>query len=64
MQKELAQTTEDIYIQTIANQFNFEKKQIVKELRKHGIMTLLSTPKSLTIDTINKYMELKARQMV
>lgn len=64
MQKEEAQTTEDIYIQTIANQFNFEKKQIVKELRKHGIMTLLTTPKSLTIDTINKYMELKSRQLV
>ena len=57
-------TIEGIYIKTIADQFDLEKRLIVKELRRHGILSILTTPKSLTIDVINKYLELKARQMV
>ncbi len=57
-------TTEGIYIKTIADRFDFEKRQIVKELRKAGILSILTTPQQLSIDVINKYLELKARQMV
>jgi len=57
-------TLEGIYIKTIADRFDFEKRQIVKELRRHGILSVLTTPQGLTVDVINKYLELKARQMV
>jgi uncharacterized protein (DUF58 family) len=57
-------TIEGIYVKTIADQFNLEKRQIVKELRRHGVLSILTTPKNLTVDVINKYIELKARQMV
>ena len=57
-------STEGIYIKTISERFDFEKKLIVKELRRHGILAVLTTPQHLTIDVINKYLELKARQMV
>jgi len=57
-------TVEGIYIKTIAERFDFEKRQIVKELRRHGILSILTTPQSLSVDVINKYLELKARQMV
>ena len=55
---------EGIYIKTIAEQFAYEKRQIVKELRMHGIISILTTPQDLNIDVINKYLEMKARQMV
>jgi uncharacterized protein (DUF58 family) len=55
---------EGIYIKTIASQFDYEKRQIVKELRRHGILSILTTPSNLNIDVINKYLEMKARQMV
>jgi len=55
---------EGIYIKTIADRFDFEKKQIVKELRRHGVLSILTTPQQLSVDVINKYMELKARQMI
>ena len=55
---------EEVYIKTIAEKFAFEKKIIAKELSKYGILTILSSPKNLTINTINKYLELKARQAV
>ena len=55
---------EGIYIKTIADQFDLEKRMIVKELRRHGILSVLTTPQNLTVDVINRYLELKARQMV
>lgn len=64
LQQTNAKTVEDIYYQTIANKFAFEKRQIVKELQKHGIMSLLTPPQKLTANTINKYLELKERQVV
>ncbi len=59
-----AKDVEGIYIQTIAAKFAHEKKQIVKELLRHGIQSILSTPQQLTVNTINKYLEVKARQGV
>lgn len=56
-----AKTLEDIYIKTIGQKFEHEKKLIVKELRKHGIVALLTTPQNLTVNAINKYLELKNR---
>lgn len=64
LQQDKANTLEQIYQQAIANKFALEKRQIVKELQKHGIMTLLTPPKKLTANTINKYFEIKARQVM
>lgn len=63
LQEKSAATLEGIYEQTIANKFALEKRLIVKELHKHGIMAMLTTPHNLTANTINKYLELKARQV-
>jgi uncharacterized protein (DUF58 family) len=57
-------TVEGIYIKTIADRFDFEKRQIVKELRRHGILSILTTPQTLSVDVINRYLEMKARQMI
>ncbi|HTN05553.1 DUF58 domain-containing protein [Agriterribacter sp.] len=53
---------EDIYIKTIADKFAFEKRLIVKELQQHGILSMLTTPQQVSINILNKYIELKARQ--
>lgn len=53
---------EEVYIKTIAEKFAFEKRLIVKELLKHGILSILTSPENLTINAINKYLELKTRQ--
>lgn len=59
-----AETTHQIFEQTIAEKFIYEKKLIVNELRKHGIQTILTKPENLTINTINKYLEIKARGLI
>ena len=56
--------TLSIYQKVIAEQFAFEKTQVVKILRKHGIQTILTKPQELSIRVINKYIELKARQLI
>lgn len=59
-----ANSTEGIYAKTIAEQFVYEKRQIVNELNKFGIHSVLTKPQTLTVNTINKYLELKSRGLV
>ena len=49
---------------TIAEKFSFEKRLMVKELQKFGIQSILTPPEQLTINTINKYLEIKARGLL
>lgn len=58
------EATPDIYQKIVAEQFAFEKKLIIKELHQHGIQAILTTPEQLTVNTINKYLELKSRGMI
>lgn len=55
---------EDIYHKTIAEKFAFEKRLIVKELARYSIQSILTTPQNLSVNTINKYLELKARGLI
>lgn len=59
-----ATNTEQIYVKTIAEKFRYEKQLIVKELQKQGIIAVLSTPQSLTVNALNKYLELKNKQSI
>ena len=59
-----AYDTEQIYLKTIAEKFSYEKQLIVKELSQYGIQSILTAPRDLTANTVNKYLELKARGMI
>lgn len=59
-----AVNTSEIYNQTIAKKFDYEKIQITYELQKIGIQCIYTKPKQLTVNTLNKYLELKARGMI
>jgi len=59
-----AKTIQQVYDKVIAEKFAFEKRLIVSELKKHGIYSILTTPENLTIDSINKYLEIKARGLL
>jgi uncharacterized protein (DUF58 family) len=56
--------TADIYRQTVARQFLQEKKEMVQKLRQYGIQAILTKPQDLTLNTINKYLELKSRGLI
>jgi len=59
-----ASDVEGIYIKTVAEKLIYEKKMIVKELNRHGIKSILTTPQNLTVNTINRYLQIKARQQI
>lgn len=56
--------TEEYYRHVIAEKFAFEKRLIVSTLKQHGIYSLLTTPDNLTVDVVNKYLEMKSRQLI
>lgn len=59
-----ADNTFEIYYKAIAEKFELEKRLITKELTACGIQSVYTTPQNLSVNTINKYLELKARGLV
>ena len=59
-----AHGVEDYYRHVIAEKFSYEKRLIVSTLRQNGIYSLLTTPDKLSVNVINKYLEMKARQII
>ncbi|XLS27763.1 DUF58 domain-containing protein [Flavobacteriaceae bacterium M23B6Z8] len=59
-----AEDLQGIYHKTIAEKFDFDKRVMQKELQKHGIQSILTTPEKLSINAINKYLEIKSRGLL
>jgi hypothetical protein len=57
-------TIEEIYNQVIAERFIFQKTLIARELKLHGIKTILTLPEELTVNTVNKYLEIKSLGLI
>jgi len=57
-------STEDYYQQTIAEKFAFEKRLVVSTLKQYAVYSLLTTPDKLSVDVINKYLEIKSRHLI
>lgn len=62
--KQPAENTEQVYTKTVAENFMYEKRLIVKELKQAGILTILTPPEQVTVNALNKYLEIKARGMI
>ena len=50
-----------IYHHTLAEKIQAEKKQMIYRIGLHGIQSLHTKPQELTINLINRYLEMKAR---
>lgn len=57
-------TMEEVYTQAIAQKYIYEKQQLVWELKQYGIYSVLTKPQDLTVNTVNKYLELKSRGLI
>jgi uncharacterized protein (DUF58 family) len=53
-----------IYNQTIAKSMMAEKQLMAQRLQTHGIQTVLTRPSELSVQTINKYLEIKSRGLI
>ena len=60
-QDEVAENELEIYEKTIARKVNFEKRLVINQLKQHAINVVYTRPEHLSINVLNKYLELKAR---
>lgn len=61
---EKTSNTENLYQKIIAEKIDYEKRIIVKKLNQYGIYTVLTSPKDLTVNVINKYLQLKDKRVI
>jgi uncharacterized protein (DUF58 family) len=59
-----ASNLREIYSNTIGKHFLSQNQLILKELLKSGIQGLITQPHLLSIETINKYIQIKRKQMI
>lgn len=55
------QNSQEMYQAIVAEKMISVKSSIARELNQNGINTILSLPQELSVNTINKYLELKAK---
>ena len=61
MTRREAKSIEEIYTKIIGEEYLFEKRQMIRELQQLGINAILTPPDTLTVNTLNKYLEFKSR---
>lgn len=54
----------DIYVSAVAEQMIHLKTRMMFDLKQHGIQTILTNTEQLSIQTINKYLEVKAKGVI
>ena len=59
-----SESYEEYYRHVVAEQFAYEQRLIVSSLKQRGILALLTTPEALSVDVLNKYLEIKTRELL
>ncbi|WP_341228565.1 DUF58 domain-containing protein [uncultured Arcticibacterium sp.] len=62
--EEEAKDLKGVYSKITAKNFLIQNRIIAKELNKHGIQSLIAKPNDLSIQVINKYLNIKKKQMI
>ena len=57
-------SVKDYYEQSIAEKIDQEQNLIINTLRQQGINSLLTTPQGLSVNVINRYLEMKSRGLL
>ncbi len=61
--KSKKENVEDYYRHVIAENYAYERRFMVNMLRQNGILSILTEPANLNVNIINKYIEIKSRNM-
>ena len=57
-------SVEEYYRHVVAEKYAHERKSIATLLQQNGILSVLTEPEHLTVDVLNKYIEIKTRNMI
>jgi uncharacterized protein (DUF58 family) len=61
---EMPDTVEDVYQKAVAGQLLLEQQGTLSKLQQNGVLVLDSTPENLSVATVNRYLELKGRNLI
>ena len=50
-----------MYVKAVAEGLAMEKREIARALERAGVGAVLTTPEHLTVDAVNRYLQIKAR---
>lgn len=59
-----ARNTDDFFVKAVAEKQSYLKKWMVKELRSHGVISILTRPEDLTLNVIDTYLSIKSRGLI
>ena len=62
-QHKKARKMKNIYYKTFAQRAIMDKEKIADTLRANGVQVILTKPEDLSINTVNKYLEIKSKRM-
>ncbi len=57
-------TVEEYFRHVVAEKNALERRSIITLLQQNGILALLTEPEHLTVDVLNKYIDIKTRNMI
>jgi uncharacterized protein (DUF58 family) len=61
---QLPDTVEDVYQKAVAGQLVLEQQNTLNRLRQSGILILDTAPENLSVVAVNRYLELKGRNLI
>jgi uncharacterized protein (DUF58 family) len=57
-------TVEDVYQKAVAGQLLLEQQNTLSRLQQNGVLVLDAIPENLSVATVNRYLELKGRNLI
>ena len=57
-------TIELVYQKAVAGQLLLEQQSIINSLQQRGVLILDATPESISVAAINRYLELKGKNLI
>ena len=61
---QMPDTIEDVYQKAVAGQLLLEQQSTLNRLQQSGVLILDTTPENLSVATVNRYLELKGRNLI
>jgi uncharacterized protein (DUF58 family) len=58
------ETAQDVYVQAAAHELSRERTLLLRDLTRHGVQLVDTLPRDLSVQAVNKYLEIKGRQML
>ena len=61
---QMPDTVEDVYQKAVSGQLLMEQQNTLNKLQQSGVLILDTTPENLSVAAVNRYLELKGKNLI